>query len=176
MHLILAYVLDAFGITCPSVRPVVSTRGVLDHAPERKRAPRLGRSALEGYRRASQAQRERVTCCLEDNLEAELQRAGGAQCKHARAEPNQVRTVAPRRAVKSSRRSVQDAAKRLAWRVEVLAVEEIVDANLRLDRQAVRRVDWLELPSELQVKGEHVAEALRTRRRSRNRRSDRAER
>src|SRR6266478_1792443 len=37
-------------------------------------------------------------------------------------------------------------------------------------------MDWLDLPSEFQVKGEHVGEALLTRWRSRNRRSDCAER
>src|SRR5882762_3851083 len=114
--------------------------------------------------------------CLENNFEAELQRTGGAKRKHARTKPDQVRTVAPRRAVQGSRRSIQDAAKRLAWRVEVLPVEKIVDANLRLDRQALPRMEWLDLPSELQVKGEHVAEALLTRWRSRNRWSDCAER
>src|SRR5712664_240380 len=91
----------------------------------------------------------RFPCRLENNFEAELQRTGGAQRKHTRPQPNQVRTVSPRRAVQSSRSSIQDAAKRLARRVEVLAIEEIVDADLRLERQAIPPMDWFDLPSEL---------------------------
>src|SRR2546427_12103493 len=107
-------------------------------------APRSGRHVSKGRKFVPPA-----PCRLENNFEAELQRTGGAQRKHTRPQPNQVRTVSPRRAVQSSRSSIQDAAKRLARRVEVLAIEEIVDADLRLKRHAIPTMDWFDLPSEL---------------------------
>src|SRR2546429_3627595 len=83
--------------------------------------------------------------------------------------PTRVALVPRPRAFHLSRRSIQDAAQRLAWRVEVLAVEQIIDANLGLNRQALPPMIWLYLPSEPQVKGKHVAQAFLTRWRGRNR-------
>src|SRR5438874_13417272 len=74
---------------------------------------------------------------LEDDVEAELERTRGAQRKHPGAQPNQVRTISAGSAIQSSRRSIQDAAQRLAWRVKVLPIEEIVDANLRSEERRV---------------------------------------
>src|SRR5437764_5069081 len=122
------------------------------------------------------ASRNEIQRRLEDDFEAELERTRGAQRKHAGAQPNQVRTISAGSAIQSSRRSIQDAAQRLAWRVKVLPIEEIVDANLRLDGQPFPSMGRLDLPPKLQVKRKHVAETFLTRWRSRNRRGDCAER
>src|SRR2546425_7878897 len=144
----------------------------------RRRSPRWGDEKSYNAARypGKAASRNEIQRRLEDDFEAELERTRGAQRKHPGAQPNQVRTISAGSAIQSSRRSIQDAAQRLAWRVKVLPIEEIVDANLRLDGQPFPSMGRLDLPPKLQVKRKHVAETFLTRWWSRNRRSDCAER